>query len=140
MDYQIKQNIERYKKQIIVHLMDQGLECLDNQLKMYEGLCTEDLTGTCGPSPQSPFNISNVGNRAIAKLAGQKRQLQKDDTDEEKDTEAADGAKRSKISKRTKTGMNLKPFACPYFKFDPERFGKHRTCCGPGFTDLNRLK
>ncbi|KFA74689.1 hypothetical protein S40288_10776 [Stachybotrys chartarum IBT 40288] len=104
---------------------------------MYEGLCTEDVTGTCGPSPQSP---SNVGNRAIVKLAGQKRQLQKDDTDGEKDTEAADSAKRSKISKRAKTETNLKSFACPYFKYDPKRFGKHRTCCGPGFKDLNRLK
>lgn len=32
-------------------------------------------------------------------------------------------------------------FACPYFKFDPERYGSPSRCAGPcGWPDMNRLK
>jgi len=30
--------------------------------------------------------------------------------------------------------------ACPFFKHDPTRYGKVRTCCGPGFPTVHRVK
>ena len=31
-------------------------------------------------------------------------------------------------------------FACPYFKRDPRKHGKHRSCVGPGWTTIHRVK
>jgi len=31
-------------------------------------------------------------------------------------------------------------FACPFFKHDPARFRKVKTCCGPGWKDIHRVK
>ncbi|KAH8886016.1 hypothetical protein GQ53DRAFT_828387 [Thozetella sp. PMI_491] len=33
-----------------------------------------------------------------------------------------------------------RPFACPYFKQNPKRYSKCRTCLGPGWPSISRLK
>ncbi|KAI6378378.1 hypothetical protein MCOR25_002246 [Pyricularia grisea] len=45
-------------------------------------------------------------------------------------------AKRIKLEKQS-PGERI---ACPYFKRFPESFGSRRTCLGPGFDGMNRLK
>jgi hypothetical protein len=39
--------------------------------------------------------------------------------------------------KRLRTARKL---ACPFFKHNPEKYGRKRTCCGPGWDTVSRLK
>lgn len=45
------------------------------------------------------------------------------------------GNKRAKKDTDTK-----KRFACPYYKHDPRTHRRERTCCGPGWDSIHRLK
>ncbi|KAI0384618.1 hypothetical protein F5Y04DRAFT_247348 [Hypomontagnella monticulosa] len=45
------------------------------------------------------------------------------------------------VSKRAKKEIETeKKFACPYYKHDPRAHCKHRSCTGPGWASLHRLK
>ena len=33
-----------------------------------------------------------------------------------------------------------KRWACPFARHDPERYAGVKTCCGPGWTDVHRVK
>ncbi|KAI8310681.1 hypothetical protein K4K61_000284 [Colletotrichum sp. SAR11_59] len=70
-------------------------------------------------------------------FAEAKRQHRYDEERDESDGDDNDVHNRSQ-KKRTKTGDGRK-FACPFFKFDPERYQK-LTCCGPGWDEIHRLK
>lgn len=48
----------------------------------------------------------------------------------------SDPAKRTKMGKQSSGGR----ISCPYFKRFPEVFCSRRTCLGPGFDGMNRLK
>ncbi|KAF4448881.1 hypothetical protein F53441_7769 [Fusarium austroafricanum] len=41
--------------------------------------------------------------------------------------------------KRPKTSSSLR-FACPFYKHDPERYETSRSCCGPGWETVHRVK
>ncbi|KAF3070443.1 putative udp-glucoronosyl and udp-glucosyl transferase family protein [Daldinia childiae] len=45
------------------------------------------------------------------------------------------GSKRAK-----KDTESERKFACPFYKNDPKAHNKHRSCAGPGWTSLHRLK
>ena len=46
---------------------------------------------------------------------------------------------RSRASTSTKTPSNGK-LACPFFKHNKHRYRMSRTCCGPGWDEIHRLK
>lgn len=48
-----------------------------------------------------------------------------------------DGGGKKRARRLDVAGLLL---ACPFFKRDPARYGKVRTCCGPGFPSVHRLK
>lgn len=43
-------------------------------------------------------------------------------------------------NKRAKQSENPPLFACPYFQRDPDRYGVRRSCPGPGWREIHRLK
>lgn len=47
-----------------------------------------------------------------------------------------------KDKKRSKPSIPAKQerWACPFFKHNPIIYGKIRTCCGPGFSSIRRMK
>ncbi|KAH7321005.1 hypothetical protein B0I35DRAFT_501164 [Stachybotrys elegans] len=135
VEQQVTRQIQKRKHEIIESLMASILECVNQRIDMLEGRCGE-AGGACAASaPGRPSGHLPVGSRSI----GYKRQLQKDDEDEIEGDDS-DNAQRTKNPKRVRTSDSEQRFACPYYKYDPERFATHRTCCGPGFAELNRLK
>jgi hypothetical protein len=44
------------------------------------------------------------------------------------------------ISKKGKEGGGGKKFACPFCKHDPGKYRSVKTCCGPGWDDVHRVK
>ncbi|KAH6676107.1 hypothetical protein F5X68DRAFT_264302 [Plectosphaerella plurivora] len=53
-----------------------------------------------------------------------------------------DGDQRTggRTIKRTKTTERNKKFACPYYKHDPIKHAHTRTCSGPGWDEVHRVK
>ncbi|KAH6975822.1 hypothetical protein EDB80DRAFT_307382 [Ilyonectria destructans] len=50
------------------------------------------------------------------------------------------GCNPTNAAAETATNEWSKRFACPYFKHDPRKFRDWRTCVGPGFQTIHRLK
>lgn len=48
-----------------------------------------------------------------------------------------DGAGQKRAKRLDVEGLLL---ACPFFAHDPAKYGKVRTCCGPGFPSVHRVK
>lgn len=134
IDHFLDQELRRRKKQIVDLFMDAIVECIDKNLDALED------EGDGGHAAQSSSGASRTGGRQ-KKLAGQKRQLGRDDQQDNDDGDDQDGG-QDRIKKRTKTvkdDARLK-FACPYYKWDPDRFKSVRTCCGPGWHEIHRVK
>jgi hypothetical protein len=71
----------------------------------------------------------------------QKRQLDGDGHLGAGGNDEGEGAGDGGGKKRAKTlDVAELLLACPFFKRDPVKYGKIRTCCGPGFPTLHRLK
>jgi len=49
------------------------------------------------------------------------------------------GASRTIGRKRVKKEDKFM-FACPFYKHDPVKYSKVKTCCGPGWDDVHRVK
>lgn len=46
-------------------------------------------------------------------------------------------AKRKKVNPRASPG---KKFACPFSRHDPAKYKSVKTCCGPGWDTVHRVK
>ncbi|KAB5583514.1 hypothetical protein GE09DRAFT_303666 [Coniochaeta sp. 2T2.1] len=85
---------------------------------------------------RSADRISGRQSTGQAPPGGKKRQLHGDGggVGEEEDSDQEGGGK---LHKKAKPDPR---FACPYYKHDPVRYRNHRTCPGPGFTSVHRVK
>ncbi|CZS76279.1 unnamed protein product [Fusarium graminearum] len=137
LDYCINKEVKRRKQNLIDNLMSVIAECVEQRL--------EALEEECDQSSGSRSSSSAVQNgKPISRSAGQKRSKDHSSRDESEDDEDEDegGFRRKRDNKRTKTTKDdTRPrFACPYNQYDPARFGSVRTCCGPGWINISRVK
>ncbi|QPC75456.1 hypothetical protein HYE68_006208 [Fusarium pseudograminearum] len=137
LDYCINKEVKRRKQNLIDNLMSVIAECVEQRL--------EALEEECDQSSGSHSSSSAVQNgKPISRSAGQKRSKDHSSRDESEDDEDEDegGSQRKRDNKRTKTTKDdTRPrFACPYNQYDPARFGSVRTCCGPGWINISRVK
>lgn len=51
-----------------------------------------------------------------------------------------DDDKRIGAGTKRQKRQNQRMLACPYFKHDPVKYKNQRTCCGPGFAAMHRVK
>lgn len=138
----INQTLTRHarlrKKEFLEKLMAIVRECLDKGLEPLEEQCDGE-----GCSSQS-HGSSSASAPAATKpnAAGKKRQHGKGrDNSNESDNE--EDRNRGKGVKRAKTERPKEPqprYACPYLKYAPERYSKVKTCCGPGWDQIHRVK
>ncbi|KAF5671016.1 hypothetical protein FHETE_4272 [Fusarium heterosporum] len=136
LDYCINKEIRRRKRAIVDNLMAAISECIEQRLEALEGECGH----TSGS--QSSSRTFQAGKQ-LSRAAGQKRSKGQSSRDEsENEEEGNDDFRRKKDNKRTKTTKDdtRLRFACPYHQHDPKRFGRERTCLGPGWMDISRLK
>ncbi|XDG03555.1 hypothetical protein ABKA04_003170 [Annulohypoxylon sp. FPYF3050] len=94
----------------------------------------QDYSGGTGPGS------NNSGQGQSGRSTRSKRRLGGDDQDNS--SAGGDGRNPDRGgSKRAKKEVETeKKFACPYYKHDPRAHVKHRSCAGPGWTSLHRLK
>ena len=129
--------LAREKKQIIDRLMAVVLEYVDTKLQLLEEPC--DGEGGCYGHCGGP--LDNSGGGSAESRTRQKRPLRNGDEGESPNDEDDENS-GNRDKKRTKTDSDdtrLK-FVCPYLKRYPALFQGVRTCMGPGFDSVARLK
>ncbi|KAF6820305.1 hypothetical protein CPLU01_12796 [Colletotrichum plurivorum] len=128
-----------YKKALFIEIfMEKVGEWLD------DNVCTlEEANEHDGDSTSSSKSSGSRGIKRAASagklVPGTKRQNRGDKEDGE-DDDGEGGSAPNRTMKRSKTQDNRKRFACPFFKYNQERFKEHRSCCGPGWLEIHRLK
>ncbi|PNP83233.1 hypothetical protein FNYG_03555 [Fusarium nygamai] len=135
LDYCINKELRRRKQNIVDNLMAAISECVERRL--------EALEDECEHTSRSHSSRAFQAGKPISQSAGQKRSKGQSGGDEgENEEEGDDKFRRKKDNKRTKTTKDdSRPrFACPYHQKDPKRFGTERTCCGPGWLEIGRVK
>ncbi|KAF5695776.1 hypothetical protein FDENT_82 [Fusarium denticulatum] len=85
-----------------------------------------------------PINLMNQPQQEVA-APGQSKKRAFDCVElDDSSTDEADGTSVDK--KRSKTTSTTPRFACPFYKHDPERYANTRSCCGPGWETVHRVK
>ncbi|KAF5596304.1 hypothetical protein FPANT_4392 [Fusarium pseudoanthophilum] len=85
-----------------------------------------------------PINFMNQPQQEVV-APGQSKKRAFDCVElDDSSTDEADGTSVDK--KRSKTTSTAPRFACPFYKNDPERYANTRSCCGPGWETVHRVK
>lgn len=121
--------------------MSSVLACLGQQLDSLEELYDDESPGSGTTSHSSS---SGHTRQTLKKpTSGYKRQIREDDSDGQGDDNHGGDDRRDKNNKRTRRSTEderSKIFACPYYKYAPDRFSDCRTCAMPSFKEIHRLK
>ncbi|WQF81928.1 hypothetical protein CDEST_06942 [Colletotrichum destructivum] len=130
-----------YRKRLFIKIfMEKVDEWLDENVCPLEEACDYEEGSSSSSKSSGSTGKKSSGNRSKPP-AGSKRQLRGDDQDEDRQG-GEDGSRQDRNKKRAKTDVHddRKRFACPFYKYDPKRYKHHRSCFGPGWTELHRLK
>jgi hypothetical protein len=90
-----------------------------------------EMNGTSGSKTQSPSSNKSKGKRMVDEVY--------DDGDEGHDENGERPRKRPKDENSENAGETRK-FACPYFKRNRRKYQRFRSCPGPGWDTVHRMK
>lgn len=136
-----EQYLERKKAEGVALVMAEFNKWLDKRLAVityaYE---TAGASGNpaAGGDPESQGSGGNGQPERPSRRP--KRQLDGDDSNNSStggDENSRDQGGNKRAKKDPETGRK---FACPFYKHDPRTHRKERTCCGPGWDSIHRLK
>jgi hypothetical protein len=99
---------------------------------------TSSIPGSTGGA--SPHSQGNGSGRKRG--FGDDTPFQKNKDKGQQDGNDDDPNKRRKVISNSKSGdaKKGKRFACPYFKNNPKLYGDKRSCVGPGWLEVHRVK
>lgn len=122
------------EKDIVDALMAAISTCIKRKLDAYEE--GDD------PNPASSSSSSGIRTKNKSRSTGQKRQRHHEGRDNSEDDDGQEDFRRNIDKKKIKTAKDdTRPwYACPFHQANPQRFKNSRSCCGPGWKDLARLK
>jgi hypothetical protein len=140
-----RRTVDPYTSTVIDALVNKFLESRFDPPSGIRSLAGSDQTSSSSGGGQA--SETSITSRA-GNGSGKKRS--RDDalpTDRSSDNGHGEGNgddpnKRQRPSPSTKlllSGLE-KRYACPYFKRNPELYGSRRSCIGPGWTDVHRVK
>jgi DNA-directed RNA polymerase subunit M/transcription elongation factor TFIIS len=76
----------------------------------------------------------------LGKGRGKRVRDDNDSATEDYVSERGDSRGKKKRAKREIAATAARRFACPFCKHDPVRYKSVKTCCGPGWTNVHRVK
>ncbi|KAH7555043.1 hypothetical protein BM1_07704 [Bipolaris maydis] len=101
----------------------------------------KQCAGNNTPSSQSGISASTGHSRKTSSSSGPKRKTRQDGSPPPEDDDEDRPNKRRRGSITTFDGSDMGArFACPFYKHDPNRYRNRRTCPGPGWTTVHRMK
>lgn len=90
-----------------------------------------------GPGKSSaPSSRKKAGKSS----GGQKRGLDDEGQDAPQDNGDGNGEERNGNKRAKREDPEKLRFACPFFKHNPQKYKQVKTCCGPGWDTVHRLK
>ncbi|CAJ2512044.1 Uu.00g076690.m01.CDS01 [Anthostomella pinea] len=138
-----KQTPEQYvalkRQEAVERVMAAFNKWLDKRLAIisYAYEASEASEGTTEGSSKYPSDGSGKSSTSSKRP---KRQFEGDGQDNFSAGGDENGKDRAG-NKRAKKEVELeRKWACPFYKHDPEAHSKHRSCAGPGWPSLHRLK
>jgi hypothetical protein len=81
--------------------------------------------------------VTSLTTVASTQSGGRRKRMHK----KEGEDDESDGNDRGRIVKKTRADQQpAQRFACPFYKHNPVKFRSNRTCRGPGWWDVHRVK
>jgi hypothetical protein len=125
---------------------------LQRLMQEFYTMLSSFLTGTPQDSPERSTESMETTSQTKEGKSNQKsasnngkRRLERDDEKIPDDNQSGDRKKRTSHSGAV--GGDDRLLACPFYKYDPRKYTctsstrtKYRTCAGPGFDSIARLK
>jgi hypothetical protein len=127
------------KKEAVARVMDDFNRWLDKRLAVIT-YAHEAAEASGNNSSGSTGDQNTNQGQPDRPTRGSKRQFDRDDPHKSPDggdDNDRDGTGNKRAKKEPERNCLL---ACPFYKNDPRTYGKKRTCCGPGWPSIHRLK
>ncbi|KAF4973743.1 hypothetical protein FSARC_51 [Fusarium sarcochroum] len=105
-------------------------------------LSEEEVTPTTVQEPWNEPDLSDIESNQFEQSVftssrSRKRPIDCMDPEDSPVDESEQRSRKTNQSKKTPTSPR---FACPFYKHDPERYTTSRSCCGPGWESVHRVK
>jgi hypothetical protein len=130
--------VRRRQKALIEHIMRALCQHLDSKILRHAG---NDRNGDGGSSSALQEGSISATTTAGSSALGMERYTSGGDDSRGGDGDENDGDDRRRKSRiPAETGEERPRYACPYYKRDPGKYGKWRSCPGPGWDEVHRVK
>lgn len=112
------------------------------ELKLRDVACRECTGNSTSNSRSGASSISYQGNRKSSQSSGNKRKTRTEGSPPPDDDDDYGPNKRRRGSAATTADSSDSGvrFACPFYKHDPDKYRNRRTCPGPGWPTVHRMK
>jgi hypothetical protein len=125
------------KQQIVENAVNYVTKWIQSKLSLAQITTDTGNNSEAASSVSSKVNTRNIGNNARA--TKRRKREDEDELGERDDEGDEDQPDNDDPSDKAKEKVARK-FACPYYKYDPEKYGDWRQCCGPGWDTVHRVK
>jgi hypothetical protein len=133
--------LESRKMEIVERLMDYFLECFEMRtitMPLTQKTCQTDKPGSPDGDTQG---ISQTGRPSTGSKSRGNKRNRHDDSNRQGSQDINDDRSRTGAVKASRRELDTTLlFACPYFKRCPPKYRRCRSCLGPGWQSLHRLK
>lgn len=131
----ISRVLDTYKKEMVESLMTEFKVLLDHNLEIQSR-----ATSTGSPNSSSPpRSYAEQPSQQGVSGRGKRKERDEDEAGSSRD----DGDNRRHKKARVKgpaQDFSPRKFACPYYRRNSQRHKKHRSCAGPGWMSVHRVK
>lgn len=131
----ISQILEAYKMEAVESLMTEFMALLDHELGVRSRTTSTGSSTSSSPPPSSAEQPSQ--------RCGDERDKRKE-RDEDGSESSREGGDDDQYKKPHVEGplrdFSPRKFACPYYRRNSQKHKKHRSCAGPGWVSVHRVK
>ncbi|KAH7399881.1 hypothetical protein BKA64DRAFT_467995 [Cadophora sp. MPI-SDFR-AT-0126] len=129
--------IEGCERDMIEGLMAEFKTLLDHSLGV-----RSRTSGTDSSNSPPPRSCSGLPSGQASSGSGKRKERHEDDSGSSNEGGDDDGSGGSKRTRMDGPSLDVSPrkFACPYFRQNPIKHTKFRSCAGPGFDSIHRVK
>jgi hypothetical protein len=101
---------------------------------------TQDGSSGTQSSTSASGNSANGASSEKSSTSGKRRRVNQGDRNGDEDGLDGNGQKKTRLSSFGEPNASQDRFACFFYKRNPIKYKNHRSCPGPGWLDVHRLK
>jgi hypothetical protein len=127
--------IEAYKREAVESLMTEFEALLDHSLGVRSRATSTGSLNSSSPQLSSAEQPSQQGISG----RGKRKERNEDGSGSSRGDGDDDGYKRVQVEDNSQD-LSPRKFACPYYRRNSQKHKKHRSCAGPGWISVHRVK